>query len=70
MIPFEMVGQGHVRISVHDLLGREIAVLVDGVRGPGPHEVEFDVGGLSTGIYFYRMVAFGGTVTRRMVVRE
>ncbi len=45
----------HTRISVHDILGREIAVLVDGVMPAGSHSVRFSADGLASGIYFVRL---------------
>ena len=69
-IPFQMLEQGHVRIAVYDVLGREVAVLIDGAQPVGQHEVTFDAAGLAPGVYFCRMSAFGGTVMSRMVVTE
>jgi len=40
---------------VFDLLGRELAVLVDERKEPGRYEARFDASGLSSGVYFYRM---------------
>jgi hypothetical protein len=44
-----------VRLAVYDLLGREVAVLVDETRQPGRYEVKFDGSGLSSGVYICRM---------------
>ncbi|MBX7042226.1 MAG: T9SS type A sorting domain-containing protein [Ignavibacteria bacterium] len=50
-----MLAEKHaLRISVHDVLGREVAVLFDGVAGEGPGEVLWNSGELSAGIYFVR----------------
>jgi hypothetical protein len=54
----------NVKLSVYDLLGREVAVLADEKKTPGNYTVSFDGSGLPGGIYFYRMVATAnGTVT-------
>ena len=45
------------RLSVHDVLGREVAVLVDGSLAPGEHTGTFDAGGLPSGVYLYRLQA-------------
>ena len=50
-------GSSRVRLAVYDLLGREVAVLVDGERMPGNHTATFDARGLASGVYFYRMTA-------------
>jgi hypothetical protein len=44
-----------VRLAVYDLLGREVAVLVDEKKQPGNYNVTFDGSGLSSGFYFCRM---------------
>jgi hypothetical protein len=46
-----------VTLKVYDLLGREVAVLVDEKQGVGSYSVRFDASELSSGIYFYRMRA-------------
>lgn len=58
----------HVRLSVHDLYGREIAVLVDTERGAGNHDVIFDASDLPSGSYLCVMVAGGEVVTRSMTL--
>ncbi len=57
---------GAVRLSVYDLMGREISVLVDGVVPAGPHTATWDGGSLSAGVYVYRLEA-NGIVRTRMV---
>jgi hypothetical protein len=44
-----------VKLVVYDLLGREVAVLVDERKAPGRYEVSFDGSGLASGVYIYRM---------------
>jgi len=51
----EALGTGRVRLSVYDLLGREVAVLVDEERAPGSYKVKFDGTRLSSGVYIYRI---------------
>ena len=45
------------RIVVYDVLGREVATLVDEVKAPGSYEVTFNAGGLASGVYVYRLSA-------------
>lgn len=56
------------RLSVYDLLGREVAVLVDGVMPAGEHRVSFDASGLSSGVYLYRLQSGSMVETRRMTL--
>jgi hypothetical protein len=58
----------NVTMTVFDLLGRELAVLVDEHKAAGRYEVRFDASGLSSGVYFYRLQAAGAALTRSLVV--
>lgn len=68
VVGFKVPVAGKVKLSVHDLLGREIAVLVNEEKNPGNHEVSFDASGLASGVYFCRMQADGYMQTRKMTV--
>jgi glucose/arabinose dehydrogenase len=57
-----------VRISVFDLLGREVALLVDETKTQGTHEVRFDAGPLSSGVYLIRMHAGTFLQTRKTIL--
>ncbi len=50
-------GSSWVRLSVYDLIGREVAVLVEGLQAPGQYQVMFDAAGLASGVYFARLEA-------------
>jgi hypothetical protein len=50
-ITYGLPTASEVRLGVYDLLGRELAVFVNGRMGAGFHEVEFDGSGLSSGVY-------------------
>lgn len=64
-ISFELPEATHARLTVHDLLGREVAVLVDALRPAGRHTVIFDAADLPSGIYLYRLEAGRFSGTRR-----
>ncbi len=66
MIWFEVQQETHASLRVYDLLGREVAVLWDGITLPGTRQVSFDGVGLASGVYFYRLIAMGKVETRRM----
>ncbi len=55
LINYQLPEQGRVSIKVYDLLGREVANLVDGMKETGYYSVTFDGSKLSSGIYFIRM---------------
>ena len=65
---FELPKSSEVRLSVYDLLGREVSVLVNERRDAGVHEVKFDASGLPSGVYFYRMKAGDFVETKRLLL--
>jgi hypothetical protein len=56
-IKYELPASSMVRLSVYDMLGREVSVLVNERRDAGVHEVRFDGSNLASGVYFYRLQA-------------
>lgn len=68
LIPYDVLSRSQIRIVVYDLLGKEIAVLLDGVKDPGKYTLSFDSGSLPSGVYFYKMFAGNTVQTRRMMV--
>lgn len=70
LIPYAIPATGPVRVSVFDLLGREVAVLADATEEAGAHEARLQAGQLAAGIYTVRVVSGGeARVTRLTVVR-
>lgn len=67
-IHFQLSSADQVRLSVHDLLGREVAILVNETRSPGTHSVQYDASDLASGIYFYRLTTSDGVLTRKMTL--
>ncbi|MBE2218656.1 MAG: T9SS type A sorting domain-containing protein [Ignavibacteria bacterium] len=60
-IDFQMPFDGKVSLRVYDILGKEVATLVDGYRTADFYTAKFDGTNLSTGVYFYRIIADSGT---------
>jgi len=67
-IGFEIADFGLVRLSVYDLLGGEVAVLVNEKKGPGRYRVQFDARNLASGVYFYRLDAGSFTSVKKLVL--
>ncbi|MGH7452278.1 MAG: tandem-95 repeat protein, partial [bacterium] len=67
-IRFSLLRSGHVRLRVFGLAGNEVAVLADGQRDQGQHQVTWEAGALSTGVYFYRLEINGFTATRKLLL--
>ncbi len=68
LIRFRMAEAGAVRVAVYDLLGREIAVLVNGTMPEGTHEATFDATDLASGVYVYRLETAAGVQSRIMTL--
>lgn len=67
-IKYQLPITGHVTLKVYDLLGREVATLVNEEKTPGNYQVKFDGSNLSSGVYFYRMQAGDFTQTKKIVL--
>ena len=59
---------GHVTLKVFNILGQEVARLVEGIRQAGYNSVVFEAGNLPSGIYIYRLTAGDFSQVRKMVV--
>jgi len=63
------LGEGlGVRLCIYDILGRELATLVNEQLKPGTYETEFDASELSSGMYFYTLSHKGKSQTKRMIL--
>ena len=60
----------HQTLKVFDLLGREIATLVDEYKPAGSYKVEFTSIGLTSGIYFYKLQAGNFIETKKMILMK
>ena len=56
-IYYDLPADSHVRIMVYDILGREVRLIVDEQESAGYQKVRFDVQGVASGVYFYRIQA-------------
>jgi ligand-binding sensor domain-containing protein len=68
IIKFQILNPGNTEIKIFDLLGREVATLVNGFLQPGAYEISFDGNGLNSGVYFYRMTTDGFSDTKKLVL--
>lgn len=67
-VSFELPAKGQATLMVYDVLGREVARLVEGEKGPGKYEVKFDGSNLPSGIYFYRLQAGNYSETKKLLL--
>jgi len=59
---------GFVSLKVYDMLGKEIATLVNENLNPGTYKYNFDASALTSGIYFYKLESEGFQETKRMML--
>lgn len=61
LIGYDVAEVGLVSLKVYDILGREVATLVNEEQTPGEYEVQWNAGPLASGVYFYRLEVGNGT---------
>jgi hypothetical protein len=69
-ISYQIRSAGGVSLRVYDVLGREVATLVDGYQSAGTHAKTFDGSRLSSGVYFYRLQSGAFVNTKKMVLAK
>jgi hypothetical protein len=69
-IKFQVPNSSFVNLKVYDILGNEVATLVNEEKPSGTYEVSFDAKGLSTGIYFYTINAGNFVETKKMILMK
>lgn len=67
-VAYQLPRSGRVSLIVYDLLGAEVATLVNSVQSAGNHSVKWNAINVASGIYFYRLEAGNFTQTRKLVV--
>lgn len=68
IISYQLPIQSAVKIEVFNLIGENVATIVDGIKDAGYYEVEFNASSLSSGIYIYRINAGNFSSNRRMML--
>ncbi|MCX6133774.1 MAG: T9SS type A sorting domain-containing protein [Ignavibacteriales bacterium] len=69
-IRFSLVQQSPVRLSVYDVLGRQVATLIDQRMDMGSYSVEWNAGNHPSGLYLYELRAGNSAQTRKMVLTK
>lgn len=68
VISFSLPSRLPARLALYDLLGREVATLIDEELSAGDHTVRFDAGEIASGIYLFRLEAGQFSAVRRMLL--
>jgi hypothetical protein len=69
-IAFDMLEAGNVSLRVYNLMGQEVASLVNGSVGKGRHVVTFDASNLTSGVYLYRIETNGFVAEQKMLLMK
>jgi hypothetical protein len=67
-IDFQISMKEHVTLKIYDMLGREIATLVDEQKPAGRYSVRYNAGMLTGGVYFYRIIAGNFVETKKLIL--
>ncbi len=67
-IAFSLPSKQSATLKVYDVLGREVAVLINESKEPGKYIVSFDASGLPSGTYFYRLQAGSFVATKKLML--
>ncbi len=70
IITYQIPKSRHVRLTVYDLLGREIMTLVNEEMRPGSYQATFNGTNLASGVYFYRLQAGEFVQTRKLILMK
>jgi hypothetical protein len=69
-IEYQLPVAAHVTLKVYDVLGREVATLVNEIQDAGVYLATFDGTRLASGVYFYRLTASGKDQVRKMLLTK
>ena len=69
-IKYSVQKEGLVKITLYDVLGREVTTLVNEVKPVGHYEVNFNASNLTSGVYFYRMQAGNFVQAKKMILMK
>ncbi len=70
IISYQQTTRNWVTLAVYDVLGREVANLVNEIKGPGTYSIDWDGSGQPSGVYFYRLRAGNFTEQKKMVLMK
>jgi hypothetical protein len=67
-IKYSISKDGLVKLTVYNLLGEEVALLVNAQQKAGVHEINFEAAGLASGVYIYRLVSENFTASKKLML--
>lgn len=67
-IHYEVPSFEMVSLKVYDVLGRDVATLINELKAPGEYSISFDASRLASGVYLYQLLTGGSSLARKMVL--
>ena len=67
-IKYSLADDGYVKLAVYNLLGEEVAIIVNAAQKTGSYEVTFDAGELSSGVYIYRIETEKFAASKKLIL--
>ncbi len=69
-ISYELAAAGFTTLKIYNILGKEIATLVNEKQNAGTHMVQWNASSFSSGVYFYKLQTDGFIQTKRMILTK
>ncbi|MFA6457461.1 MAG: T9SS type A sorting domain-containing protein, partial [Bacteroidota bacterium] len=66
-IEYQLPSTALTTLTVYDILGKEVKILLNTIQAPGTYAIQWDAGNLPSGIYFYRLSAGGRAETKKLL---
>jgi hypothetical protein len=67
-IAYQLIKSGHTRLTVWNILGQEVATLINEDQSAGAHSVSWNAPGIASGVYFYRLESDAQTVVKKLIL--
>ncbi len=69
-ISFSLPEASEVQLNIYNILGQQVATLVNDVKNAGSYKINWDASNLSSGMYIYRLQAGSKVITNRMILMK
>lgn len=69
-IKYQLASNGFTSLKIYDVLGKEVAALVNEEQEAGNYEVQWNASSFSSGVYFYKLQSNGFVQTKRMILTK
>ena len=68
VIKFDIARTGYTKLTIYDILGREVSIPVNENLNPGSYSINFDASKLTSGTYFYKLESGDISETKKMLL--